>query len=195
MRPPLANNHGSLPTLGGSPVQLRQLRESDCDALLEIFGDPDVVRFMAVSQVRTDADTRALLWRIDEGCRSGTLFQWGIVGSGSASVVGTCTLGAISRENERAEIGFALARRYWGTGMMRAALAIVIDHAFDELGLHRIEADADPRNVRSVRLLGDLGFAREGYQRERYRIGGERQDSVLFGLLAYDWRGGPVLTR
>ena len=73
---------------------------------------------------------------------------------------------------------------------MRAALPIVIDHAFDDLGLHRLEADADPRNARSLRLLEDLGFTREGYLRERHLIGGERQDSVLFGLLRSDWRRG-----
>jgi RimJ/RimL family protein N-acetyltransferase len=63
----------------------------------------------------------------------------------------------------------------------------LLDHAFGALCLHRIEADVDPRNTPSLRTLERLGFVREGYLRQRWAVGGERQDSVLLGLLASDW--------
>ena len=59
---------------------------------------------------------------------------------------------------------------------------------FRTLGLHRVEADIDPRNMPSRRLLGRLGFASEGLLRERFFIGDEATDSEIFGLLADDWR-------
>jgi len=73
---------------------------------------------------------------------------------------------------------------------MAEALPLLLDHAFSDLSLNRIEADVDPRNHRSLRLLERLGFEREGYQRERHLVGGERQDSVLLGLLSSTWAKG-----
>jgi RimJ/RimL family protein N-acetyltransferase len=71
---------------------------------------------------------------------------------------------------------------------MPDALTALLDHAFGDLGLHRIEADVDPRNEASLRLLEKLGFRREGYLRERYLKDDEIQDTVLLGLLRGDPR-------
>jgi RimJ/RimL family protein N-acetyltransferase len=158
----------------------------DVDALSEIFADPEVARYLAIPRQTCRADTEQFLAGIHEGYRTSSLFQWGIEHAGR--VVGTCTLGGLDWENRRAEIGFALARAAWGQGLMPDALAAMIDHAFEELRLHRIEADVDPRNSTSLRLLERLGFRREGYLRERYLKDGEIQDSVIFGLLRQDDR-------
>ena len=87
----------------------------------------------------------------------------------------------------RAELGFALARPYWGKRYAREALTILLEHAFGTLGLRRIEADVDPRNQGSLHTLDALGFRREGYLRQRGRVAGELQDSVLMGLRASEW--------
>ena len=196
MKESVATDPADLPTLRGGGVELRRLDEGDLAALREIFGDPDVVRFMAVPRLTSDEHARGFLASIDEGRRTKTLFQWGVVRKGESAVIGTCTLASISWPNERAELGFALGRRWWGSGLMREALPPVIDHAFQRLGLHRLEADTDPRNVRSQRLLESLGFVREGHQRERYLAAGERQDAILYGLLASEWTAsGPRSSR
>ncbi len=62
--------------------------------------------------------------------------------------------------------------------------------AFEVLDLHRLEADVDPRNARSIRALERAGFTREGHQRERYWQYGDWQDALLYGLLRRDWEGG-----
>ena len=74
---------------------------------------------------------------------------------------------------------------------MQEALRALLDMAFDELQLHRIEADTDPRNDRSMRLLERLGFVKEGHFRERWIVGGEVSDAAMFGLLHRDWRALP----
>ena len=61
--------------------------------------------------------------------------------------------------------------------------------AFEELGLRRIEADVDPRNEASIRLLERLGFQREGYLRERWLVDQEINDTVFYGLLRREWLG------
>ena len=177
-----------LPTLRGDGFELRHLRASDLPALKSIFGHPDVARFMGIPQMKSLEDARELLDHIRTSAADGDLFQWGLA-LPDGHVAGTCTLAHIDRENERAEIGFALHPDHWGRGLMTRVVPLVIDHAFDQMGLHRIEADVDPRNVPSLHLLERLGFVREGYLRERHIVGGERQDTVFFGLLKTEWNG------
>ncbi|MGH8430561.1 MAG: GNAT family N-acetyltransferase, partial [Solimonas sp.] len=67
---------------------------------------------------------------------------------------------------------------------------VLFDFAFGTPNLRRLEADVDPRNANSLRILGKLGFRREGLLRERWNVGGEIQDTVFLGLLARDWMDG-----
>jgi ribosomal-protein-alanine N-acetyltransferase len=75
-----------------------------------------------------------------------------------------------------------------GDGYMHAGLELVLDAAFRDLKLHRVEANAQPANVRSIRLLQAIGFTREGYSRRYVKIGGRWRDHVRFAMLAEDWR-------
>lgn len=183
-----------LPTLSGERIRLRWLTENDLDALLDVFGDERVARFIGIPLLRSLDDARELLRDVEHRFRAGDLFQWGVALTAGETeddrVVGTCTLAGIDRKNRRAEIGFALAPAHWGRGLMSEALPLLFDHAFGTLGLHRMEADVDPRNEPSLRLMDRLGFRREGYFRERHRVAGEWQDSVMLGLLAAEWRAG-----
>ena len=73
---------------------------------------------------------------------------------------------------------------------MSEAVPTLIAFAFGSMGLHRLEADVDPRNARSIRLLEREGFQREGLLRERYHVSGEIQDAALYGLLQPEWSEG-----
>lgn len=174
-----------LPPLRGDGVQLRGLTTDDVPGLHAIFSDAAVVRFMSIPQMTSEAATRKFLAQIHHGFRAGTLYQWGIVLE--QRIVGTCTLADIDRTNRRAELGFALAKAFWGRGLILRALPTVIQFAFERLDLRRIEADADPRNAASIHVLERLGFQREGLLRECYLQLGEVQDAMLFGLLRRDW--------
>jgi ribosomal-protein-alanine N-acetyltransferase len=81
--------------------------------------------------------------------------------------------------------GFA---RLAGKGYMREGLALVLDAAFRDLKLHRIEANVQPANARSIGLLEGIGFTREGYSRRYVKIRGRWRDHVRFAMLAEDWR-------
>jgi RimJ/RimL family protein N-acetyltransferase len=75
---------------------------------------------------------------------------------------------------------------------MKEALTALLDFAFGTLGMRRLEADVDPRNAGSLHAVERLGFRREGLLRERWKVDGELQDSVLLGLLSHEWRPGPA---
>jgi ribosomal-protein-alanine N-acetyltransferase len=178
-----------LPTLTGARVHLRWLVAGDVSALHEVFSHPQVMRYWSRPPF-TDAahgEARALLASIERAFTHQTLFQWGIARREDDRVVGTCTLAHVDASNRRAELGYALGRAHWGHGLMGEALAILLSFAFTDLGLRRLEADVDPRNAPSIQTLERLHFQREGLLRERWEVGGEVQDSALFGLLGRDW--------
>jgi ribosomal-protein-alanine N-acetyltransferase len=76
-------------------------------------------------------------------------------------------------------LGYGVAARMQGQGVMREALLAAIPWAFDALRMHRIMANYMPRNERSARLLASLGFEREGYARRYLQIAGVWEDHVL----------------
>ena len=176
-----------LPTIPTERLCLRWLGAGDVPALAGIFGDPEVCRYWSHPALPDLAAAGALHDQIVRHFDARSLFQWGIAERDTDVVVGTCTLAALSSEHRRAEVGFALARRAWSRGYVAEVLPALLGFAFETLGLHRLEADVDPRNARSIRVLERLGFEREGYLRERYRVNGELQDTVWFGLLRRDW--------
>jgi [ribosomal protein S5]-alanine N-acetyltransferase len=111
----------------------------------------------------------------------------GIELAASGKLLGTCALFGINAPCRRAEIGFILGYQGWGQGYMHEALSALLDYAFTELDLNRIEADTDPRNERSARVFHRLKFSKEGYFRERCIVEGEISDAAMYGLLRRDW--------
>jgi RimJ/RimL family protein N-acetyltransferase len=179
-----------LPRVQGRRVDLRWLTRDDAPAMFAIFGDPDVMNWWSTSALERPAEALDLIDEIHELFATRRLFQWGVCWRETDEVVGTCTLLNHDPAHLRAEIGFALRRSAWGRGLATEAVQLLLDFAFGTLGLHRIEADADPRNERSLRLLERQGFRREGYLRERWHHNGEIQDAIFLGLIRSEWQGG-----
>jgi RimJ/RimL family protein N-acetyltransferase len=155
--------------------------------LFEIFGDPVVCRYWSRPPLRDVTEAAYLHREIIDYFTERSLFQWGIADLADDRVIGTCTLSSLSPQHRRAEVGFALARTGWGKGLMAEALPALIGFAFNALDLHRLEADVDPRNTRSISLLEGAGFRREGLLRERYQLNGEIQDALFYGLLRHEF--------
>jgi [ribosomal protein S5]-alanine N-acetyltransferase len=179
-------------TLTTSRLVLRPLRHEDVQAFFAIWSDAEAMRYFSFSAMThldqaTDRVAR-LLKTSDEGKDLGCVVTLKTTGE----AIGKCDLFHVDEQCRRAEIGFSLQRRHWGRGYMAEAASAVIEHAFGTLDLRRIEADIDPRNAASARLLERLGFLHEGLLRERWLVGDEVSDSALYGLLARDYQSRKV---
>jgi RimJ/RimL family protein N-acetyltransferase len=177
-----------LPTLVGPGLALRQLTAADAGRLFTLFSDPRVMRYWSRGPFSGEEEARALLVEIERGWRDDSFYQWGVVPLETGFVIGTASLFRIERDHRRAELGFAIGSAWWGRGFGGATVSLLIEHAFGSLRLSRLEADVDPRNAASLRLLERFGFQREGLLRERYHVAGEVQDSVILGLLGREWQ-------
>jgi ribosomal-protein-alanine N-acetyltransferase len=178
----------ALPTLDAPRVRLRAADIRDVDALFSIFSDERMMRYWSSAPMKDRGEAEAYLARMQAGFAEKKLFQWGLERKADGVLVGTCTLFHVDATQRRAEIGYCLRSDFWKQGYMQEALGALIAFSFDVLALRRLEADVDPRNAASLRLLGLLGFREVGLLRERWNVGGEVQDSLFLGLLAREWR-------
>ena len=167
---------------------LRPFRLSDVGDVLEYASDPEWAAFRLRPYDRGAAErmvARALLTSWDKEAEFTVVLDGRVIGRFSLTV---------DHKHQTAELGYEIARDVWGNGLAPEASAAVCDWGFREYGLARIDAWADPRNKRSVRVMEKLGMTYEGMHR-KYEVGrGERVDGVSYAVLRGEWSGlrGPL---
>jgi RimJ/RimL family protein N-acetyltransferase len=146
------------------------------------------MRYLARPRMTGLAQAEELIAKSKAGYADASLLQLALERTADGTFLGLALLFNFNKASARAEIGYALATAHRSQGYMAEALPALIDHAFGALALNRLEADIDPRNVASARVLERLGFTPEGVLRERWIVAGEPSDSRMYGLLNRDWR-------
>jgi aminoglycoside 6'-N-acetyltransferase len=172
---------------------LRTLRDGDETDLLEYRGRDDVSRYLETEpltpeSVKDFVSERAGADRIE---REGDRIMLAVERSGR--VVGDVRLGSSGVLRDRqGEIGWVFHPGYGGKGYATEAAGALIRLGFEDVGLHRIWAQLDPRNIGSARLCERLGMRHEGLLREESWFKGEWGDLSIYGLLAREWRDRPA---
>ena len=170
---------------------LRQPTMRDVDWYFEHFSRPEIVRGGGEPGPKNLKEARKQhreylvdLYRTRRG------FRWIITLKGDGRPIGS--LGYYKWDPSRAyqaEMGYDLAKEHWGKGIMTEAMKAVIEFGFERMKLNRIEVFIMPRNKRSIRMIKNLGFKREGLLRQRYFDEfGNYADDVLFSMLRADWK-------
>ncbi len=165
-------------------LKLRLFSLKDVEDVLLYASDPEWARFLPVPQPYTRADAEKFV--------AGQLLRdrksrlcWAIEHAGS--VIGGINIG-FDFDNRVGEMGYSIARRFWGKGLTTEAAGAVIDESFSVYpDLNRIRAAADERNVGSLRVMEKLGMVREGILRQDIYLRGEFKNMVWCGLLRCEW--------
>lgn len=176
----------SFPELATERFRLRAPLRRDATALLSILGDPEVTRYHNMPTLTTLAEAQAALDRLEQRYAARDTIRWAIELVGQSEMIGTVGLLRFDFEHGRAEVGYEIARRWWGRGLVPEAVAAVIRYGFSVLGLHRIEAGVLPGNDASVRVLQKLGFLEEGTRRDYLYFQGRFHTFRWFSLLETD---------
>jgi ribosomal-protein-alanine N-acetyltransferase len=134
---------------------------------------------------------RAMRRAVGRRARQGTSLPFAVRVEGR--LAGQVTIDNIVRGALRSGyLGYWIDRRVAGRGMASLAVALVCDHAFGAVGLHRVQADIRPENLPSQRLVERLGFSFEGLFRRYLDIDGDWRDHRAYALLAEDLPGGAL---
>ncbi|MEB2314126.1 MAG: GNAT family N-acetyltransferase [Sorangiineae bacterium] len=158
-------------TLRTRRLLLRRAQPSDLDALHAILSDEEAMRYWSTAPHRSLETTqewlRAMIASTPEESEDFIIeYEGKAVGK-----VGFYRL---------PELGFILRRNLWGRGLVSEAASAVIEHVFQTRDVEELQADADPRNVASIRVLERLGFVETGRAERTYCIDGAWTDSIFF---------------
>jgi ribosomal-protein-alanine N-acetyltransferase len=146
---------------------LRELTFADNHAILRNFSDEAVTRWFFEHPYTELSQAKEIIREFDDKYRTGKGITWGIALKGHDDVIGTCGFEAFELAGG-GEIGFDLAKAYWGRGLMNEALHAVIAYGFEHLLLRQIEAHTYCENARTIALLKRLGFAVQRVENDGY---------------------------
>ena len=175
-------------TLTTERLILRWLDESDAAAQYAIYSDPVAMRYWSCPAWTEMDQAHDNIAQSIDAYSTGSGLRLAIALRDTGEMIGNFNLYAFSESNRRCDVGYALNRSHWGQGYLGEAMSAALDYAFTVLDLNRIEADIDPRNEASAKLLERKCFKKEGYMPERWIVNGEICDTVFYGLLRRDWQ-------
>ncbi len=167
-------------------MRLRAWTERDAQALYAAFGDAETMRFWDSLPTRDVAETAAYI-RDSRTADPRFHLAFAVTLREDGQVVGMVNYHNRQPGYRRLAVGWMLIRPWRGQGIMREAVPALIDHCFEHLGTHRVEARIEPANTPSVRLAEWLGFEREGLMRDWMFVGGESRSPCLYALLRPRW--------
>jgi len=165
---------------------LRVLREADADELHRLVerNRAHLSPWMPWAADQTPERTAAFIRTTERRLADNNGFEAAIVLDGQ--IVGALGFPGVDWVARATSIGYWLDEAHQGHGLMTRAVRALIDHAFGELDLNRVEIRAAAENRRSRAIPERLGFRQEGLLREAERVGDRYQDLVVYGLLAGD---------
>jgi RimJ/RimL family protein N-acetyltransferase len=176
----------ALPVLQGKGVTLRELRQSDAASLLTLLTSEEVTRFISPPPTTLEGFERFISWASRER-EAGRYLCFAVVPDGYDTAVGLFQVRQLDPMFGTAEWGFAIGSAFWGTGLFTTGAELVIDFAFEVIGVHRLEARAAVQNGRGNGALRKLGAVQEGILRKSFLRGGKYLDQSLWAILHEDW--------
>jgi RimJ/RimL family protein N-acetyltransferase len=181
-----------------SRLLLRDVMPGDAPLFFQLDQDPEVMRFLggvraddSIDRTRTMLAERIEWYRKVDGLGLGSCFLQGTAPGSIAEFIGWFMLrprqyrpydpsGALLDPTEDAELGYRLARRFWGRGYATEMSLALVRHGFEQLGLPRVVAFVDPAHLSSARVLQKAGLRHVG----RARYGAD--DEELYRIAASD---------
>jgi ribosomal-protein-alanine N-acetyltransferase len=174
------------PELETERLLLREITLADAPDIFATYSDPEVMRYWGSPPHASIEESCLMIQGIAGSFMAQEGIRWGITLKPSNQIIGSCGHWRMIKRHFRTEIGYELARPFWGHGIMAEAVEAIVQFGFTRMGLHSVEAQIDPANTRSARLLERLRFHREGYQRENFFVDGRFLDTILYARLCTD---------
>lgn len=170
-------------TVEGKIFKLRPYKLRDSQGLFSLLTNQDVLRYFSTPKLESIEEAQSLIQDYLEGVKKGNSLRWAIADKETDEFIGMMGFRKFQWENYRGEVGYGLFPEYWGKGLIKEALGLAIQFAFSELNLHSIEAQVDPNNIASAKVLEKLGFKQEAYHKQNHYFDGQFWDTVVYSLV------------
>lgn len=176
-------NFTPFPVLTTPRLVLRQFTFADAPNLFELRSNSEIMQYISRPLAKTLHDAVDLIKVINDLLDAGNGITWCINTQADNHFIGTIGFWRIEKEHYRAEIGYLLNPAYQGQGLMQEAVESAIRYGFGVMGLHSIQANVNPRNAASIKLLKRNNFVQEAYFKENYFHNGFFEDTIVYTLL------------
>lgn len=174
-------------TLETERLVLKSMSIEFKEGVYRLFSDDDVTRYMDMESIKTMDEAVEIIEFMSNLAERKLAHRWVILWKETNEVIGTCGFNNWERHRgSRSEIGYDLAKEFWGKGIMKEALTCMLTFGFQEMNLRRIEALVLGGAKQSMRVLEKLGFVQEGLLRQYGYWSGQFWDEHMFSLIRGD---------
>ncbi|MBD8038567.1 GNAT family N-acetyltransferase [Solibacillus sp. A46] len=162
---------------------LRPISLEDAEDMYEYMADEETVKFLFEPHKEL-TQTKKM---IDNYFLKEPLGKYALVLKESNKMIGAIEF-RVHEWNKSGELGFTMNRNFWGKGYMNEAGNLILNLAFNTLGLERVFSESDTRNAASSKLMSRLGMTHEGTMRKNHMIRGTLVDSVYYSILKEEYQ-------
>jgi len=177
-----------LPTLETERLRLRKISLADADHIFAYACHEKVTEYVTWETHRSLADTKLFIAYIFEKYEKQTVAPWGIVCKETDKLLGTIDFVWWDSNQQKAEVGYALAYDYWGKNIMTEALKAVINFGFSKMDLVRIQGKCLGANKGFARVMEKAGLTYEGTKRKSFFLKGTHHDIKMYSIIDNEWQ-------
>ncbi len=179
----LTFDFSTFPVLTTERLILRQTTLADAEEVLFMRSDPRVLQYLDTAPCASLDEAALFIQKLTDNVNNNDSIPWAVTLKGEDTLIGSAAIWRIDKTHHRGEIGYTLHPDHQGKGLMHEALSAIIDYGFREMKLHSLEANINPANDASRKVLERLNFVQEAYFRENYYFNGNFTDSAIYSLI------------
>ena len=180
-------NFAGNPTLETARLTLRTPEIDDAEDIFEYAKKPNVTRYLTWEPHKSMSDTLEYINMVSNKIKKDEAGEWGIQLKETGKIIGSIGFVLYDQNSSCGELGYVIAEEYWGQGIMTEAISRVIQFAFENMGLQRVEAVHYPENPASGRAMQKAGMFYEGLLRSKAFAKGKYWDLMIYAITKNDY--------
>lgn len=173
----------NLPVLETERLILKKIEPCNANDMYAYSSLNEVTRYLLWTPHLNIEETKGYIAYLQKQYRKGNFADWGIICKADGVFIGTCGFADMNYKNNKGELGYVLSPSYQGRGYMREAASAVLNLAFYELCLERVELRIMDGNTASIRFAEAMGFKFEGTTRKSLLLRGEYKTIHHYSML------------
>ncbi|UCG62199.1 MAG: GNAT family N-acetyltransferase [Candidatus Zixiibacteriota bacterium] len=171
----------------GDKINLRFITKGDALSIYQYAADEAISRYTHIPHPYNLDDAYDFVKLTQSDRKRKAAYHYGLENRETGQIIGMIGLIALFPMHRKAELGYWLAKPFWGRGIITEAIEKIVEFAFVTLKLHRVYAHVFPDNKASIRVLEKCGFTREGLIREGFVQRGKYVSVYMYSILEDEW--------